>query len=42
MKNLYFTIKYNTTQNNFGFYIFKRIKFIRSLNKTINISLFDI
>ena len=29
-------------RHNFELYIFKRIKFIRNLNKTINISLFNI
>ena len=42
MKGLYLIIKYNTTRNNLGFYILKRIKFIRNLNKTINILFFNI
>ena len=42
MKDLYPIIKYNTIRNNLEIYIFKRIKFIRNLNKTINTSLFNI
>ena len=42
MKGFYPIIKYNTTRNNFGLCVFKRIKFIRNLNKTINISFFNI
>ena len=42
MKGLYFVIKYNIIRNNLEFYIFKRIKFIRNLNKMINILFFNI
>ena len=42
MKGLYFVIKYNIIRNNLEFYIFKRIKFIRNLNKTVNILFFNI
>ena len=42
MKGLYLAIKYNITRNNLRLYIFKRIKFIRNLNKIINILFFNI
>ena len=42
MKDFFLAIKYNTIRNNLELYIFKRIEFIRNLNKTINILFFNI